>query len=68
MKKLLIPKTGVKVRDPITGAHLPPEGAVRSMNSYYNRRINDGDLEIREVEVEKEKVSKKAEKKKDGDE
>lgn len=67
MKKLLVPREGVKVRDPKTGAHLPPEGAVRSMNTYYDRRIKDGDLEAREVEVIKEKVLKKSEKKKDGD-
>jgi len=48
-KKLIIPKKGVKVRDPQTGQHIPVEGAVRSLNSYFDRRIKDGDLEVRDV-------------------
>lgn len=51
MKKLLVPKKDVKVRDPITGEHLPPQGAMRNITSYYDRRIKDGDLEVREAEV-----------------
>ena len=48
-KKLVIPKKGVKVRDPQTGQHLPEEGAVRALNTYYDRRIKDGDLEVRDI-------------------
>lgn len=67
-KKLLVPRKGVKVRDPQTGAHIPEEGAVRMVNTYFNRRISDGDLEIREIPraLEKKKASKV--KKQDGDE
>lgn len=66
MKKLLVPKQGVKVRDPNTGLHLPPEGATRSLNSYYDRRIKDGDLEVREVAIEKA-IVKPANNKKGGE-
>ena len=67
MKKLMIPKKGVKVRDPDSGQHLPEEGAVRAVSSYYNRRVADGDLEIRDVP--KKTAQKKASKpKSDGDE
>lgn len=48
-KKLVIPKKGVKVRDPQTGQHIPVEGAVRSLNTYFDRRIKDGDLEVRDI-------------------
>ncbi len=49
MKKLMVPRKGVKVRDPNSGIHLPEEGAVRTVSSYYNRRVADGDLEMRAV-------------------
>lgn len=49
MKKVfLIPKDGVKVRDPDTGLHMPEEGGERMLNTYYNRRIADGDLIVRD--------------------
>lgn len=66
MKKLVIPKKGIKVRDEITGQHLPEAGAVRSITTYYDRRIKDGDLEVRDVPVERPKSKKKPEQK-DGD-
>lgn len=42
--KFLIPREGVKVRDPITGLHLRKDGEMRLLTTYYNRRIADGDL------------------------
>lgn len=58
MKKLLVPRKGVLVRDPETRVHLPAEGAVRMVTSYYNRRIADGDLEARDIPVENKKSAK----------
>lgn len=55
----LVPREGVKVRDPATGFHLPTEGADRQINSYYNRRIADGDLIIRKGGKPKATASKK---------
>lgn len=68
-KKLVIPKKGVKVRDPQTGQHLPEEGAVRSLNTYYDRRIKDGDLEVRDVPKSVTKSAQPSKKavQKDGD-
>lgn len=60
MKKLLVPRKGVKVRDPKTGQHFPEEGSVRMMTSYYTRRVNDGDLEVRDVPAEEKKSRAKA--------
>lgn len=47
MKKILIPKKGLKVRDPATGEVIPEEGAVKKLNSFFRRRINDGDLTLK---------------------
>lgn len=44
----LIPKEGVLVRDSHGQTHIPAEGAYRMMNSYYDRRVRDGDLIMRE--------------------
>lgn len=66
-KKLVIPKKGVKVRDEISGQHLPETGAARVITSYYDRRIKDGDLDVRDIAIEKKPASKNQGQKKDGD-
>jgi hypothetical protein len=52
MKKeeFLIPKKGVKVRDPKTYNILPEAGAMTSLTTYWRRRIKCGDVVIRKVE------------------
>lgn len=45
----VVPKEGVKVRDEHGQSHIPPEGDTRILTTYYNRRIGDGDLIIREM-------------------
>lgn len=44
----LIPKQGVKVRNPNGIGHISETGEERILNTYWNRRIADGDLIIRE--------------------
>lgn len=58
-KKLLIPKKGLKIRDPKTGLHIPEEGVERKLNTFYNRRIADGDLEAKPVSKAKTKPAAK---------
>lgn len=42
-KKLwLTPKPGELVRDPVTGQHLPLEGAEKPLNMYWRRRLKEG--------------------------
>ncbi len=40
----LIPKPGTVVRDPVTAAVLPPEGAEKPKTGYWLRRLLDGDV------------------------
>ncbi len=40
----LIPKPGAVVRDPVTAAPLPPEGAEKPKTGYWLRRLHDGDV------------------------
>lgn len=40
----LTPAPGLVVRDPATGKALPPEGAMVPINSYWRRRLADGDV------------------------
>ncbi len=40
------PRDGVKVRDPLTGEHLPEAGAEKPRGRYWLRRLNDGDVQI----------------------
>ena len=40
----LIPKPGLRIRDPITLALLPPQGAQMPLSVYWLRRIHDGDV------------------------
>lgn len=42
----LIPKTGLRLRDPQTLALLPPQGAAVALTSYWHRRLKDGDVSI----------------------
>jgi len=40
----VIPAPGLKVRDPEQGDHLPADGRTVPDNSYWRRRLNDGDV------------------------
>lgn len=53
-KVFLKPNEGIKVRDPHTGNYLPEDGAEVELNTYWQRRLNDGDI----VEVKPEKKTK----------
>ncbi|MBK68022.1 MAG: DUF2635 domain-containing protein [Rickettsiales bacterium] len=45
MKRLFIkPADGMVVRDPMTKEKLPVEGKETLINSYWQRRIKDGDV------------------------
>lgn len=44
--EFLIPKSGLRCRDPKTLQLLPPEGALVPLTAYWQRRINDGDVSI----------------------
>lgn len=65
----IIPKTGCRVRDPFNGyALIPSEGKEVAENSYWRRRIKDGDVTVRVekktapvVKAEPVKESKKGE-------
>lgn len=42
----LIPKPGLRMRDPDTLQVLPPEGAEVEFTSYWRRRVREGDAEV----------------------
>lgn len=42
--KFVVPADGLQVRDPATGAVLPAEGAEVPLNTYWLRRLGDGDV------------------------
>lgn len=42
----VIPKKGLKVRDPDAGNHLPEAGALVEASSYWRRRLRDGDVTL----------------------
>jgi len=47
------PRKGVKVRDPVSLRHVPEEGAdVPEGDSYWQRRLLDGDLVLVEADTE----------------
>lgn len=47
MEKIyLIPGKGLVIIDPLTKKSLPEEGALISMTTYWQRRINHGDVTI----------------------
>lgn len=56
-KMFVIPAEGRVVRDPITLAPLPAEGAEVPLNAHWLRRLNDGD--VREGAAPKTKQKEK---------
>jgi hypothetical protein len=58
--EFVIPKKGLIVRDPVTKDALPEQGGSVDLNTYWKKRIRDGDVEIA--------VAKKPTKKIGGDE
>lgn len=51
MKQIIVPVNGKKVRDTITGRHIPETGLNRQIDSYLARRIADGDVEIQKPQI-----------------
>lgn len=47
-QRFYIPKEGTLVRNHDGRGHMPAEGAVRMQNAYYDRRVKDGDLIVRD--------------------
>lgn len=43
-KRYLRPAPGRQVRDPFTGEPLPADGREVEFNTYYRRRLRDGDV------------------------
>ena len=43
-RKYLKPADGLKIRNPETGRHMPPDGEWVSMDTYWRRRLRDGDV------------------------
>lgn len=54
-QRFYIPKEGVKIRNHDGRGHLPPGGALRMQSQYYDRRVKDGDLIVRDEAPEPEK-------------
>lgn len=52
----VIPKPGVRVRDPETRAHLPAEGREVPDTPYWLRRVKDGDVTIESPAAKKAKA------------
>lgn len=40
----LVPRAGMIILDPVTKKRLPPEGEEVELNSYWIRRMSDGDV------------------------
>lgn len=49
-QRFYIPKEGVLIRNHDGRGHLPAEGAFRMQSQYYDRRVKDGDLAVRDKE------------------
>lgn len=63
MKTLIKPKEGLIILNPLTKLNLKVEGDLVDMNTYWRRRILDGDVEI--VEPKEVKIETKIEDKKE---
>lgn len=62
----IIPKDGLKVMNPDTLRRVPKDGIViRNMNTYWNRRLKDGDIKVEDLS-KKKKSTQISEKKEDG--
>lgn len=47
---ILVPKQGLTIPDPFTGRKLPEAGQRKAMNSYWQRRIDEGSVTVKEEE------------------
>ncbi len=45
-RKLVVPLDGRKIRCPDTLAHLPPEGRVVTFDTYWQRQLDDGSIDV----------------------
>jgi len=58
LKKTFIkPAEGLDVKDPESGELLPPEGDYKTIDSYWQRRLNDNDVVEAKPEKKKEVIS-----------
>ncbi|QLI80792.1 DUF2635 domain-containing protein [Chitinibacter fontanus] len=48
------PSAGLHVPDPERGGFLPPEGAEVPDNQYWQRRLNDGDVQLQTTKEPKQ--------------
>ncbi len=49
----VIPKTGLKVRNPEDNQHLPEGGKLVQDNSFWRRRLRDGDVTLGKAPAKK---------------
>lgn len=62
--RFYIPKEGVQIRNHDGRGFIPAEGAVRMQSQYYDRRVKDGDLIVRDeplAPIEKDTVGTSSE-------
>lgn len=52
MSMFIRPKNGILIRDPKTNLYVLPEGKTVENNSFWRRRIKDGDVYVQDVEKE----------------
>ncbi|MMZ47281.1 hypothetical protein D3C87_1974200 [compost metagenome] len=57
---LVKPKDGLSVRCPVKGVPLPAEGAEVPDNTFWHRRLNDGDVVLAKEDVAASAPAKKA--------
>ena len=57
-KIFIIPAPGKKVRKPDSKLHLPEKGEFVVKNSFWNRRIKEGDVVLKEEVKKEEKLEK----------
>lgn len=55
-KVFLVPAENTIVRDPQTGEPLPVDGKEVVINNYWQRRLNDGDVTIRNNDSKKNTI------------
>lgn len=54
-RKIVTPLNGLAVVDPDTNRPLPAEGAEVVWSTYWQRRLNDGDISVKEAPKSKTK-------------
>ena len=62
---ILKPVNSLKVRDPETLEFLNPEGEEKELNTYWRRRMADGDVEVIEEQEDQKGIIQKQKNKKE---